>query len=513
MFMKADFGNLASNSLRSAFLPSDILSNEEIERVNRCQKFLDKSPDPFHCVEQVREQLENAGFSKLDESSFWGEEGVLQPGGKYYFIRHGSSIVAFAIGSGYSGGEGFKILGAHTDSPNIKIKPYSKRSTSTGGIIQLNVEPYGGGLWHSWFDRDLSLSGRVITRSSSNGQIESHLVQIPLPIVRIPNLCIHLRTAEEREAFKVNKEDHLVPILCNEIKQTLNSTLSTTTSSTGITDPWKKGQEPYLLHLLSNYLNCSVEDIADFELNLYDVQQAARSGLMGEFLVSARLDNQASCFVLTEAIIDYTKCEDFAKDKEVSMVAFFDHEEVGSESVVGAGSTLIADAINRILDAPLSKRGKAENNGNIKSSLELAMVAKARSFIVSVDMAHAVHPNYANKHEKQHSPQMNGGLVIKSNVNQRYATTPLTGFLIREIARREDLPVQEFAVRNDCPCGSTIGPTLSTQTGIRAIDVGMPMLSMHSIREMMGGKDLTHAYQLFKGFLTHYNSLNEAIRL
>lgn len=421
-------------SVSSRALPTEILTNSEADRAARCRAFLDASPDPYHCVQTVTRSLQQAGFQELSESSLWASEKLIRPGGKYYFNRLGTSLVAFAVGPRYSAGNGVKVLGAHTDSPNLRLKPNSQRSSS--GMIQLNVEPYGGGLWHSWFDRDLSLSGQVIVRQA-NGTLQRQLIRIPHPILRIPNLCIHLRTVEEREAFKVNKEEHLAPLLCAEVNQTLSA------------DSWASGQPPQLLHLLAESLQCNVEDIADFDLSLFDVQPAARSGLGGEFLVSSRLDNLASCFVLQETLIDYCTSDKFAADSEISMMALFDHEEVGSESATGAGSTLIADTIQRILDAT----GKGDNTN------EMVMVSKAKSMIMSVDMAHAVHPNYANKHEKQHAPVMNGGIVIKTNSNQRYATNSVTGFLAREIARRQELPVQEFAVRNDCPCGSTIGPT------------------------------------------------------
>eukprot|EP00596_Hydrurales_sp_CCMP1899_P001157 CAMPEP_0119052520 /NCGR_PEP_ID=MMETSP1177-20130426/73789_1 /TAXON_ID=2985 /ORGANISM="Ochromonas sp, Strain CCMP1899" /LENGTH=286 /DNA_ID=CAMNT_0007032115 /DNA_START=754 /DNA_END=1614 /DNA_ORIENTATION=+ len=265
-------------------------------------------------------------------------------------------------------------------------------------------------------------------------------------------------------------------------------------------DQWGSEQTPELLSLLSEELKCQLEDIVDFELSLYDTQGAAVSGYREEFLCSSRIDNLASCFVALEALVAHSST-DLDVDEDISVVAFFDHEEVGSDSNSGAGSTIMRDAVVRISNA-LS--GAGENSELFKASL-------ARSLILSVDMAHAIHPNYASKHEKNHAPRMNSGIVIKTNSNQRYATNGITGFLLRELGRKAGVPMQEFAVRNDCACGSTIGPIISSNTGIRAVDIGMPQLSMHSIREMMGTSDLTFGYTLFKSFFKDFRSVDNSL--
>ena len=247
----------------------------------------------------------------------------------------------------YKPGNGFKVLGAHTDSPNLKLKPNSKKTSS--GMIQLNVECYGGGLWHTWFDRDLSLAGRVILRKSGGG-LEHRLLKIDRSILRIPNLCIHLLTPAERESFTVNKQDHLMPVLCNEVKTALQKKKNTeedNDTSVVVEDSWQEGQQPELLEMLAGELGCSVVDIADFELSLYDTQGAAISGSRSEFLCSSRLDNLASCFTAVEALEAHA-LDSLADDEDVSVVALFDHEEVGSSSFSGAGSTLIGDAVERI---------------------------------------------------------------------------------------------------------------------------------------------------------------------
>jgi len=335
------------------------------------------------------------------------------------------------------------------------------------------LECYGGGLWHTWFDRDLSVAGRVIVRDDAGG-FHQKLVRVGRSILRVPNLCIHFRPADERDVFKINKEEHLSPILCAEAEKALGKAADKDEDSEN-EDQWTKGQQSELLSVIAEELKCDPIDICDFELSLFDTQNAAFSGSKDEFLCGSRIDNLASCFVAIEALDGYTSNEkNVNNDEDVSVVALFDHEEVGSSSNSGAGSPIMRDAVVRITEAMGGTEGS-----------EMFKVALAKSFILSVDMAHAVHPNYASKHDASHAPRMNHGVVIKSNANQRYATNGITGFFTRELARRSGVPLQEFCVRNDCPCGSTIGPIISSNTGIRAVDLGMPQLSMHSIREMV----------------------------
>ena len=270
---------------------SQELKLEEYLRVKRCIAFIDSSPEPFHVVSTVIAELSAAGFTRLDESCLWRESNSIKRGGKYYFTRNGSTIVAFTVGLLFqSGASAFKVIGAHTDSPNLKLKPRSKKSAN--GLTQLSVEAYGGGLWHTWFDRDLSVAGRVIVRTvapSGAVSFEHRLVKIDRPVLRVPNLCIHLKTPEERDAFKVNKEDHLVPILCDHIEKSMSGSASKEGSKEGDdtmadtateadSDQWSSEQQPELLSLLADELNCETADIVDFEISLYDTQGAATSG-------------------------------------------------------------------------------------------------------------------------------------------------------------------------------------------------------------------------------------------
>lgn len=412
--------------------PLHVLSDDELSRVERCVDFINSSPDPFHCVHLASEKLQFAGFQQLEERDLWKN---IVPGGKYFFTRDGSSLVAFTVGKNYQPGNGFKIMCAHTDSPNLKIKPIPRRGVQ-GDLVQLNVEPYGGGLWSTWFDRDLSLSGRVIIRNRQDqAKYITRLVKIDRPILHIPSLCIHLRTQAERENMSIHKENHLIPILCNAANTSLAA----------------RGLE--IQSLLAETIGCDVSDIVDFELSLFDTHKASKTGLFSDFICGSRLDNLVSCFLLLETLSDHAE-----GDEDISMVALFDHEEVGSTSAVGAGSPLIEDAIQRIMS--VLQPSKAID-------CQDTAIARAKSFILSVDMAHAIHPNFPNKHDGSHTPRLNHGVVVKSNVNQRYATTATgTAVVLREIARgkavgaalESALPLQDFAVRNDCPCGSTIGP-------------------------------------------------------
>jgi aspartyl aminopeptidase len=395
------------------------------------------------------------------------------------------------------------------------VKPRSKRSNGAG-VVQLGVETYGGGLWHTWFDRDLGLSGRVLVKNKSSKMVEQRTVKIiDRPVCRISTLAIHLASAEERTAFKVNKEEHLSPTMATDfLTQGVEAQLTGGKSCGGSKDAhetWAAAHEPLLMKLLKKELNITddeEEKIVDFELNLSDVQPASLGGVQNEFLYSARLDNLATCFVAVEALMAHVSGDNqeaFAEDGDVSVVALFDHEEVGSESVAGAGSCILSESIKRISTALLRN-----SNGETEfEAPDLYGMTVRKSFILSVDQAHAHHPNYSSKHEAAHRPQMNSGMVIKNNSNQRYATNSVSRFIFREICAlagsQSDFtfPVQEFVVRQDCGCGTTIGPTISAATGVRCVDVGMSQLSMHSCREVMGVVDCKlHLRFLFSTYLS-----------
>jgi len=440
--------------------------------------FIHSSPTPFHMVETTGNLLASAGFTKLCEKDSWTSAVV--PGGKYFYSRNMSTVVAFTVGGAYQPGGGFKVIGAHSDSPVLKLKPVTKRSAH--GYIQIGVECYGGGLWHTWFDRDLTLAGCCIVDNGQGG-FDRRLVHIKKPLLRVPTLCIHLQSADERKAFGVNKETQLTPVL-GLVESNLNTEDET--------DP---RHSPVLLTLLASELDIEPSAIRDVELTLTDTQPGAVWGVAGEMLSSPRLDNQSHCYTGLMALLDHAS-NSLVTDTGVSMLVCFDHEEIGSESAQGAGSPVMGEALARVL-------------GCFDTSDEMLRRTVRNSFLISADVAHAIHPNYPEKHEKNHQPVLNKGTVIKTNQNQRYATNAETGFILRELARRAEVPVQEFVVRNDCPCGSTIGPIVSGKVGIRTVDLGLPSLSMHSIRETMGCQDVITNTKLFTTFFKLFEDLDK----
>ncbi|XP_024535841.1 probable aspartyl aminopeptidase isoform X2 [Selaginella moellendorffii] len=453
--------------------------------------FLNASWTPFHATMEAKKLLLDAGFLQLNEEDEWS----IEPGGRYFFTRNMSTLVAFAIGQKYQTGNGFHVVAAHTDSPCPKLKPVSALSKS--GFLNLGVQTYGGGLWHTWFDRDLSVAGRALVKGK-DGALDHRLVQVNDPILRIPTLAIHLDKNVNTDGFKPNLETHLAPVLATKIK----SELAHSNDGNGAIYSNASVHHPILLQILAKELQCDIEQIADFELNVCDTQPSCIGGAKKEFIFSGRLDNLASSFCALRALRDTCKDKTSLEDESsVRMVALFDNEEVGSDSTQGAGSPIMFEAMKRIATW-LSRTSDSE--GIVERTIR-------KSFLVSADMAHALHPNYSEKHEENHQPKLHEGLVIKHNANQRYATNSVTAFLFKEVARLAGIQTQNFIVRNDMGCGSTIGPILASGIGIRTVDCGMPQLSMHSIREMCGTQDIDTAYKHFKAFYRTFTSIDQQV--
>ncbi|KAI5067876.1 hypothetical protein GOP47_0016221 [Adiantum capillus-veneris] len=469
----------AFNHLHSA--PEEPVVPADASIVSDLLAFLNESWTPFHATAEAKQLLLAAGFQLLREEDEW----KLIPGGRYFFTRNMSTIVAFAVGQKYQPGNGFHVIAAHTDSPCPKLKPVSAISKS--GFLNVGVQTYGGGLWHTWFDRDLSIAGRVLLKLT-DGSLSHRLVKVMRPIMRIPTLAIHLDRSVNTDGFKPNLESHLVPILATQLK-----------SGIATNDVPTKFHHPPLLQLLAEELQCTVEEIADLELNVCDTQPSCLGGAHEEFIFSGRLDNLASSYCALRALLDTSKDPgDLVDETSVRMVALFDNEEVGSDSAQGAGSPTMFQAISRI-----SKvfSGTSLHEGLVERSIR-------RSFLVSADMAHALHPNYSDRHEDHHQPKLHEGIVIKHNANQRYATTAATAFLFKEVAKARAIPTQNFVVRNDMGCGSTIGPILASGIGIRTVDCGIPQLSMHSVREICGTGDIDISYNHFKAFYELFHSID-----
>lgn len=397
--------------------------------------YLRASPTPFHAVDQARRRLEAHGFRALDEAEPWDQ---LAPGA-YTVTSSGSNLFAFVLPEARDLRRRFCVVGAHTDSPNLRIKP--KAEYASEGYAQVGVEVYGGVLLNSWLDRDLGVAGRVIVRDD-RGALDSRLVCLERPLLRVPQLAIHLDREVNDKGLVLNRQDHLAPVLG----------LAAGGASLGA--------------LIAEAAGVAADRVVASDLMLFDVAPPARGGAAGELIFSARLDNLAMCHAAVTAIAGVTS------PSAIPVIALFDHEEVGSESAAGAASAVLPRILERLA-----------------GSREAFHQACARSTCISADMAHAVHPNYASRHEPRHRPQLNGGPVIKTNTQQRYATSAATAAMFAELCRAEDVPVQHYVHRTDLPCGSTIGPITATRLGIATVDVGNPMLSMHSARELGGARD------------------------
>lgn len=461
----------------------------------------------------------------LQERDSWAS--TLQPGGKYYLTRNGSSIVAFAIGKKWKSGNPVGMIGAHTDSPCLRLKPVSKRQSD--GFLQVACETYGGGLWHTWFDRDLSIAGRAMVKTKS-GDIEQRLVKVERPILRIPTLAIHL---DRQENFQFNKETQLFPI-AGLVAAELNRQGKTEDSKDEeqkdspfepLATPLQR-HHPYIVDLIADEVGAEATDIIDFEMVLYDTQKSVIGGLNNELIFSPRLDNLMMSYCSVESLIkSLASSSSLDKDSTIRLIALFDHEEIGSQTAQGADSNLLPAVIRRLSVLPASDSDNSDKSYD-KLDPDTATAYEqtlSTSFLISADMAHSVHPNYPGKYESHHRPEMNKGTVIKINANARYATSTPGIVLVQEAARRAKVassspsslkagvPLQMFVVRNDSSCGGTIGPMLSAAMGARTLDLGNPQLSMHSIRETGGAHDVEHAVNLFESFFENFDELEKKI--
>ncbi len=417
-------------------------------------RFISDSPTSYHAARTAAARLEAHGFVRWDER----EPFTPAAGSRGYVLRAGS-LIAFVLGTEAPERSGFRMIGAHTDSPNLRLKPRPEFESS--GLRQLGVEVYGGVLLSTWLDRDLGLAGRVILADGGEP-----LVKISRPILRIPNLAIHLNREANKDGGGLNAQQHLNPVLGLEragvasLAELLVAALA-------------EGGLP----------GVAAKDIVGYDLALFDLQAPALGGQNKEFLFSARLDNLASCHAALAALCDGRE------SASTRVIALYDHEEVGSQSAVGARSRLLESILERLA------------TGYANASSDALPRALAGSLLISADMAHAVHPNYADKHDKQHRPTLGGGPVLKINNNQSYATDGAGAAEFVRACRSLELEPQHFAARNDMPCGSTIGPITAARLGVATVDVGNPMLSMHSCREMAGVADIAPMIRVLASLL------------
>jgi aspartyl aminopeptidase len=422
--------------------------------------FIQASPTPFHAVENLSEALEEAGYQQLHESDQW----QLKPEQAYFVCRNSSSLIAFRTGKAKLEDSGFRMVGAHTDSPCLKVKPQA--SLVNNGYAQTGVEVYGGVLLNPWFDRDLSLAGRVHYKQS-DGKVASCLINFEKAIACIPSLAIHL-DREANSNRSINMQKHLAPILLQSDKNN------------------KFDFNALLLDFLKENLALTdAEKILSFELSFYDSQKPALIGIKDEFIASARLDNLLSCYLGLEALL--------ASDPaQAALLVCSDHEEVGSVSAAGAAGSFLASVLERIIESI--------GGNNAGKEQEARRRLLEHSVLLSVDNAHGIHPNFSDKHDQQHGPILNQGPVLKVNANQRYASNSETSALLASLCDDLDVPLQSFVVRSDMSCGSTIGPIMAAELGLKTVDLGVPTFAMHSIRELAGSKDTEYLKQVLTAF-------------
>jgi aspartyl aminopeptidase len=421
--------------------------------------FIDRSPSPYHAVAESIRRLEAAGFRAASEADVW----EFAPGDRLYVVRSEGSLAALQVGEVTPAEAGFRIIGAHSDSPNLRVKP--RADLEAHGYRQLAVEPYGGLLRHTWLDRDLSLAGRVSL--AADGGLRTLLLDFERPLLRIPNLAIHLQRRIKQEGLKLNDQQHLAPLLGLEDAPSLPELLATELRASGLAE-------------------IDAADIRAYDLMTYDTQPACLGGSRGEFIHASRIDNLASCHAAVSALL---AAASEPLPRFTRMVVLYDHEEVGSRSAQGAGGTFLATSLERVVSG-------FESGG----PQDLAR-AIAHSTLISADMAHAVHPNYSDRHEPGHRPVIGKGPVIKVNSGQSYATDAATAGLFATLCHRVGVEPQHFVTRSDLRCGSTIGPVSAARVGLRTVDVGNPMLSMHSCREMAGAADVEPMIEVLTAFL------------
>ena len=410
--------------------------------------FIDSSPTPYHAIAETMRRLAAGGFRECGEAELWS----LSPGDRRMVVRNGGSLFAFQIGSESPIEGGFRIIGAHSDSPNLRAKP--KADVAAHGYRQLAVEPYGGVLLHTWLDRDLSLAGRVTVRERDGAR--TLLVDFGRPMLRIPSLAIHLNREIRESGLKLNPETQAIPVMGLEGTPSLAALVSQELRAQQLAD-------------------VGPDDVLAHDLMLHDTQRSAALGAEGAFLAAPRLDNLASCHAGVSALLGSVGSD---LGRATRGIVLYDHEEVGSQSAQGAAGTFLLESLERIVAA--FKGGEPQGFPR----------ARSRSFVVSADMAHGVHPNFAEKHDAGHRPVLGRGPVIKTNVNQSYASDAHTAGMFAALCAEVGVTPQQFTPRNDGPCGSTIGPITAARTGIPTVDVGNPMLSMHSAREMAATTDV-----------------------
>lgn len=421
------------------------------------QAFIDASPSPWHAVANMVERLDSAGFRRLDERTTW----ELQPQTGYYIVRGGGTVIAFLLGKRPAAQTGFRLMGAHTDSPGFRVKPSGVMTTQA--LAQIPVEVYGSPIIASFADRELALAGQVFVGAGSSEAVKPVLYRSPGPVARLPNAAIHLNQEVNREGLRFDRHDELALL-----------------TDLPVTD--QRGTKP-LAAAIANDLGVSANDLAAWDLAVTDTQPAARFGWSQEYVAAPRLDNLASCHAGLTALLD----SDPGGFEGPRVLACFDHEEVGSTSYRGAEGGSLQSVLERL---------SVDGGGGVEAYRR----ALARTLLVSVDMAHGYHPGFPRLYDDDNRINLNGGPAIKINAQQRYATDAGAEAAFARLCDETDVPCQRYVHRNDIPCGTTIGPITGAALGVRTVDVGNPLWSMHSARETMGARDQGRMIRV----LSHY---------
>jgi aspartyl aminopeptidase len=425
-----------------------------LEAARALLAFIDASPSPFHACATVAERLDRAGFAERGEADPW------PTGPGRHYLRRGGSLVAWATAEGHDPATPFRIIGAHTDSPNLRVKPHP--DAGGAGYRQVAVEVYGGALLNSWLDRDLGLSGRVVVRGRRGP--DARLLRLDRPLLRVPQLAIHLDGEIREHGLRLNPQQHLSPIW-------------------GLGDPTPGAFGA----LVADAVGVAPDDVLAWDLMAHDLTPSTLAGADDELLSAPRLDNLCSAWAGLEALLAVTSAGG-GVDGAVPVLVLFDHEEIGSTSERGAASSLLPTTLERI-------------SAGLGGGREDLFRALAGSVCASADMAHATHPNYADRHEPGHRIALNGGPVLKVNSNLRYASDGVSAAAFVLACEQAGVPYQRYAHRSDLPCGSTIGPITAAELGIATFDLGAPQLAMHSARELCGSADPAHYAAALAAFL------------
>lgn len=417
-------------------------------------EFLDQSPVNFLAVKTACRHLDDAGFERLDPIDSW----QLKPGGKYYVTKNSSAVFAFVVTT-EGPAAGFRIISAHSDSPCLRVKPKAEM-LSEGGVVKLNVEVYGGPILYTWFDRPLSLAGRVMLRSDDPLHPRTEIVKFDRPLLTIPHLAIHFNRAVN-EGNPLSKQKDMLPVIAIVREAAEKDNL--------------------LLRTVADALGCRMEDILDFDLSLYDTTPACLVGLDEEFLCSGRLDDLSMVHGALTALLETSSTA------QTRVMAIFDNEETGSGTKQGAASPVLQQLLRRIV-------------GCLGGGEEEYLRSLNASFMVSADNAHAFHPNYAEKYDPTNHPVVGGGPVIKINANCKYMTDADSAAVFRVICEKAGVPCQYFVNHSDVAGGSTLGNILTSQIDLRGVDMGEAIWAMHSVRETMATKDHAYTIAAFKTF-------------